>query len=320
MNEIRVKISSQCAMLMMCTCLSFSVAAQTVELRSDVYVKGPKVLLGDIAILHGDDTAALAEVEISRAALPGGLKRLNAGLIETRIRSAGFNTEGLEFKGAARVTANTLHLNISGEMMTEDLRAYIRSEMPWSLEDAVIDIPSAKNSFILPEGDVEFRWYSDPQYDYLGRGSFRCEVTVDGQVKKSLSFVADIKAFAEVVTAAVDIQRGDYVGNASLQLERKELSSNGPRVFTSLSAARGLVAKSSITRGTVLNDRKLRLPILVKRNQDVAVETIIGSIRIRARAKVMEDGAAGDNVRCMNLQSKEIFFGVVGKDGTVIVR
>ena len=64
---------------------AFWARADTITLKEAVYVKGPKVLLGDVAVVEGLDADYLRTIEIVPAAAPGSARRLNAALVRTRL-------------------------------------------------------------------------------------------------------------------------------------------------------------------------------------------------------------------------------------------
>ena len=70
----------------------------------------------------------------------------------------------------------------------------------------------------------------------------------------------------------------------------------------------------------MITKRKVQPRRLFKRNQIVIVEARAGALRVRNRARALDDGRAGDVVTCLNLDSKQEFQGVVRKDGVVVVQ
>ncbi|MCP4639011.1 MAG: hypothetical protein GY851_01185 [bacterium] len=147
------------------------VRGDMVEVRDEVYVKGPKVLLGDVAEIRGENAEALASVELSTAALPGMSKRLDAALVLARINNAGIDAEGVAVTGARSVVANTLHLELTREMMAEDLRRYIEFEMPWNPQDTTVDVAPPAQDVVVP--DAMWRWCGVRTRSIDGRGRVR---------------------------------------------------------------------------------------------------------------------------------------------------
>ncbi len=298
--------------------VSMESSADIVTLRTTAYVKGPSVLLGDIADIEGEHAATLSVVAVTPAAMPGMSKRFTASLVESRLDSAGFN-EGIELRGPNRVVATTRHLEVSDEMIAEDLRQYIQLEMPWSPQDTIVDIVAPAQGLVVSDGDVTLQWRSNPEYNYLGNGTFRGELLVDGQIEKSFYAKARIETYDFVLVAARSLSRGDRLSSGNVRLEKRALSTLTSGAYFSPDDVRGYVAKASIFQGQVITDRKVTAPVLVKRNQSIVVETTIGSLTIQSRAKAMNSGAAGETVVCQSLSSKEEFTGVLQSDGVLVV-
>ncbi len=294
--------------------------ADTVTLRPEAYVRGAQVKLADVADITGERADELRAIELGVAAAPGVSKRLSASLIEARVRSAGFNAAEVELRGASSVTATTMSLELSAGSIAEDLRAFIRREMPWDADAALVDVTPPPGDLQLPDGDVTVVWRPDPQYEYLGPGSFRGEVRVNGEITRTVFAKANISAYDTVVVATQPLSRGDLIGAHNARLEKRELSTLDAGAFFSMDEASGRIVRMSIQAGQALTSKRLDLPTLVKRNQFIAVETRVGGLVIRGQAKAQSDGAAGEVVTCINLSSEEKFSGVVRTDGVVEVR
>lgn len=306
--------------LTLAICAQLGAQGDTVTLLDEVYVKGPKLLLSDIADIRGENVARLADIEVAPAAQPGALRRVNAAFVRSRMRAAGIDEEIVDVVGARQVTAKTMYLDVTRDMIADDLRRFIEREMPWDHDDTIIEIARPPQDYVVPDGVVEFRWRPNPQYGYLGTGSIRGELLVDGQVEKTFYTRATVQTYGEVVVAATDLRRGDVLSHRTLRLEKHDLTKLGRGAFFNIADLEGQLAKSSILEGQVVTNRRVMPPTLVERNQVVVVETRVGALTIQTRAKVQEDGIEGEMVRCINMNSKEEFMGRVGADGTVHVR
>jgi len=293
--------------------------ADTILLQDEAYVKGPKILLGDIAEIKGENADLLASIEISGAAAPGGVKRLEAGMLAARLKSAGVEPEAFDIGGARSVLAKTLCLEVSPDTVSEDLRRFIESQMPWESSQAMIDIVPPSREFVVPEGSVMIVWRPDPQYMWIGPGAFRGELLVDGEVKRTFFCKAQMDVYAEVLVAATDIPRGKPISAGDLDVQKRSLTGTRSDFLSRPSDAVGLLARSTIFPGQVITKRNVIPPKLVKRYQVVSVETRVGALLVRGRARAMADGRAGDIVPCRNEGSKEQFYGVVRDDGVIVV-
>jgi flagella basal body P-ring formation protein FlgA len=192
--------------------------------------------------------------------------------------------------------------------------------MPWDADAAVVDVKTPAGDCQVSDGEVSVVWRKDPQYEYLGPGTFRGEIRVNGQVERTVFAKANIAAYDAVVVATQPIGRGYVISAGNARMEKRDLSTLDPGAFFSMDAAAGRVARTAILPGQALNARRLDLPALVKRNQIVAVETRVGGLVIRGQAKAQSDAAAGAGVVCVNPGSNLKFSGVVRADGVVEVK
>lgn len=296
-------------------------AGNTLMLREEAYVKGPQVRLGDVADIIGSPelVASLADIELTSAAQPGGSKRVNATLIEARLRNAGISTDVVTLKGANSIQARTLYHEISRHEVVASLQEFIEMDMPWEPSIAEIVIPTPNEDFIVPEGDVSITWNSNPSYQYLGAGTFRGSIEVDGVMQRSILVRADVDAYVEVLTVATDIPRGRPISISDLEIQRQALSKVPSGVLTSPDEAIGMISRRTLFPGMLLTNRNIEAPVVVRRNQVVPVLLKSGALTVQAQGRALANGRVGDLINCANLNSREEFQGIVRQDGVVVV-
>lgn len=295
-------------------------AADTITLHEEAYVQGPKVLLGDIADIQSDRQQDLARIELASAALPGEIRRLDAALVMARVKSSGIACDALQFQGAKSVSATTLSQLVTADLVTESLRAFIEANMPWDPATAEVEVAAFSGEFSIPEGGVQITWRPSPQYRYVGGGAFRGQVTVDGQIVKSITCQASVTAYSPVVIAKRDIARGTVISREALDIQIQPVNASNPLgAVTDPEEIAGLVARTTIYPGQVINARQVTQRTLVRRNQVVAIETHAGSLVVQGRARAMNDACAGDTLVCLNPETKAEIQGIVRADGVVVV-
>ena len=295
-------------------------AGDTVVLKEEAYIKGPKVLLGDVAEIEGDSKEFLETVELASAALPGDSRRVNAALVVSRVKNAGIAVENLEVTGARSILTTTLSQEVPRDVMAESLRTFVESAMPWDVLATEVDISVPEKTVVVPDGDLTLAWRpASPQYRYMGKGVFRGRISVDGQPQTSIMCHVTVEPYADVVVARYDIPRGKPITAADLDTDKRRLSEVRARVFQNPEDLAGFVARATIFPGQVITPNKVTPRTVVRRNQIVTVEVHAGGLRLQSRARVRSDACAGDLVTCTNLDSKEEFVGIVQEDGTVVV-
>ncbi|MBX7256793.1 MAG: flagellar basal body P-ring formation chaperone FlgA [Candidatus Hydrogenedentes bacterium] len=294
--------------------------ADTVMLKTEAYVKGPMVTLGEVAEIKGENAPVLGQIELGGAAAPGASKRLDATLVRTRIESAGVQASDITLDGANAVVAKTLSMELTQDILAEDLFAFIESKVPWKLEDTEIEVEHQAQSIVVPEGELSIKWSPQPQYRWIGPTVFRGEIRVDGDVKRSITMKAKVDALADVLVTTMDIPRGKLITPSDVQVEKRSLANlrTGSYV-TELEDLVGNTARSTIFAGQVISPRQVVPPQLVKRNQAVTVETRAGGLLIRSRAVALGNAGAGEVLTCLNPDSKQEFVGTLRKDGIVVV-
>jgi flagellar basal body P-ring formation protein FlgA len=120
----------------------------------------------------------------------------------------------------------------------------------------------------------------------------------------------------EVLTAVRTIRPGEIVGAADLSTTRSDV----PGALALPEQAVGLAARRMLVPGRPIMPGDVAAPLLVKRNGHVAVVYQSGALTIRAEGRALSDGALGDEVRVMNLASRQTIVGTVAADGTIDVR
>lgn len=293
--------------------------ADTLTLKEEAYVKGPQIKLGEVADIDGQNAVRLADIDVTIAPMPGDSRVLNAALVSARLKSAGIDPSLIQFKGANNIKTTTLHTEITGAFLEESLREYIAASMPWQAGNVDVEIQVPADKILVPEGVPEISWESNPQYRYVGPGTFRGKLTVDARPQRTLLCSANITAFSDVVVAARDIGRGKPIGPFDIETRRMPVSNANQGLLLGPNDVIGLLASRTIFPGDPLSTRNTQLPKVVRRNQLTPVELHAGGLMVRSQARALTDGAVGETVRCVNDGSKQELTGVVRRDGVVVV-
>ena len=302
-----------------CAASGLAFASTTVTFHEEVVVKGPKVMLSDIADVDGEGAPVLVPVEVTTAPVPGSAKTLSVSLLGPRIRTIGKNVEGLEFAGASNITITTSAQTIPRDMVSEQLGMFIESQLPWDPSICEIKIDPIASDIVVPEGEAIIEWQAGQGYRYLGAGTFRGAVKVDGQLQKTLLCRASVEAFADIVVAPGGLTRGQKIKLSDLKTERQAMSLVREPAFKNPAELVGLEVRMSVGPGQVVCKKNITTPFLVRRLQMVLVETRAGGMQIQSQARAQMDGAEGETITCQNIESKQEFRGVVRKDGVVVV-
>jgi flagellar basal body P-ring formation protein FlgA len=124
-----------------------------------------------------------------------------------------------------------------------------------------------------------------------------------------------IPASAESVVATRTIRAKALIAPEDLTLVSAEL----PGALDDPLAAVGQEARVSIYAGKPVRPGDLGPPTLVDRNQLVTLIFVAGGLAISTEGRALGRGSEGDEVRVMNLGSRNTVSGRIGPDGAVYV-
>lgn len=123
-----------------------------------------------------------------------------------------------------------------------------------------------------------------------------------------------LPALADAVVATRTLRAGMVVLPADVRIAADQ---DGP--LGDPGQAIGLATRVMVSEGRPLRPEYLAAPILVARNQSVAIIYDKGPLRIEAEGRALTAGGAGQMVRVMNSSSRVTVTGRVLADGTVVV-
>ena len=120
---------------------------------------------------------------------------------------------------------------------------------------------------------------------------------------------------AESVVATRTIRAKALIAPEDLTLVSAELSG----ALTDPQVAVGQEARVAIYAGKPVRPDDLGPPTLVERNQVVRLVYVTGGLAISTEGRALGRGSEGDDVRVMNLGSRNTVSGRIGPDGAVYV-
>lgn len=131
---------------------------------------------------------------------------------------------------------------------------------------------------------------------------------------------AQIKIFANVITAAQPLLRGTEITADNVTSVRKELGYLRTGYFTKPQAVIGKILTQNLVAGQAITPKRLKARILVHRGEKVTIVATAGALKVRGKGKALKDAAKGELVSVRSSRSKRIVQGIVTKAGTVNVQ
>ena len=202
------------------------------------------------------------------------------------------------------------------------------------------DIKTTAREFVLstlPNQEIEFKVVAerlDPrlrlnacgkplQAWYPGKGRRAGNVTVgircDDESPWSIYVSVKVNYYQEIVVASHPLQRGAIITRDDVRLEKKNLSFYAGKYFTDPDEVIGQELVHSLQMGYIIKDRNLKLPVIVKRGQQVTLLAQNDTYEVRMDGKAMMDGAAGQRIKVRNTRSKRIVEGIVKSNRIIYI-
>ncbi len=115
-----------------------------------------------------------------------------------------------------------------------------------------------------------------------------------------------VKLFKNVVILSERLERGTEIMTHHLSLKRIDISTLRAGYLVAPKQAIGKKLKRTQQAGSVLNQRQLTTPFMVKKGGAVTIIASNKRLSIRMSGKALSSGAKGDRIRIKNIKSGKI--------------
>lgn len=162
----------------------------------------------------------------------------------------------------------------------------------------------------------EFTLYLDPNTRLGGKAAVPLQLHKDGKRVRTLFPRLEVQVLREVMVAVNGVARGAALAEGDVQLMKRALHTiPGTPILGGPDVLKNAVAKRYVSKGSVLVEGAFDLPPVVRSGSMVAVKLVSGGLTIIASGQAVSDGAMGQLVRVMNLDTRKDFVArVVGED------
>lgn len=308
-----MKSISLALMLAAAALTAAAATADAAALRPQVTVDDSVIRLGDIF----EDVGTSADIAIAHAPAPGRRTTFDvAALAEiARAYRIGWRPQSrfdrVVVERAGRIVQKPeIVARLAEALHAEGMRRESEIELSTRhLEVAVaLDAPAT----------VEIR---DLQFDRQ-TGRFSALLLVGGSDPSAQRLALNGRAHE---TAPVPVLRrmigsGEVIRKDDLELVRIREDRVGRDIVIDPQRLVGMTPRGRLRAGEPIRDGDIRAPIVVARNSTVTIVLQTGSMTLTAQGRASEDGAKGDSIRVVNLQSKKTIEAVVSGNDLVTIQ
>ena len=118
---------------------------------------------------------------------------------------------------------------------------------------------------------------------------------------------AEISSWREVLVASAPLARNHVLSRRDVVREEREVTQHLQSAYSDPARVIGMRLKRNVSAGQTLTPRMLAAPLLVRRNQPVAISTERGGVRVSATSGIaLSDGEFGQRIRVRNSRSGRV--------------
>jgi flagella basal body P-ring formation protein FlgA len=220
--------------------------------------------------------------------------------------------------GAARVQvgrrARQLDEPALIELLTETLQPEVANQGELELRPA-----SPWKPVTVPDDPLTLKLVDFPANGLWPTFVVRFELAVGAERLGAWQTVVKARLFREVLVAQASLRRGQALSPGDFKRERRDVLQHRDALAELPLDWTGQELAQSLSAGTVLSGRALRLRPVIHRGEVVEAVLIDGSLHISLKVEAMEDGAPGQIVRARNLTTRKELRGKVRDEQTIVV-
>jgi flagella basal body P-ring formation protein FlgA len=150
---------------------------------------------------------------------------------------------------------------------------------------------------------------------------FSATITVEGSqlVRSGISVSGFAEELIEVPTLARPVNRGEMISPSDVLMKPMPLSQIGQSTIMRIEQVAGMAARRALRADRPVAGSDIMRPLLVRKDDMVSIVYRQIGLTLTVRGRAISQGAEGDMVTVLNLQSNRMLRGTVGADGSIIV-
>lgn len=306
---VKMTVTRQCtAIIILALCLLLAISypgnASSITLKQDTIVSDNTLRLGDI--FHGLPHSA--DKVLGYSPRPGQDMVLNA---RTLLRiSLAMDLPWKPQSSSDYVTIRRAATIIDREMIEEVLKVELaEAGLSGSYE---LVLPVEKSEIVLPASEPGTMEITNVKI-HRKNNWFEAEVVApskDNPIHRSrISGTYEMLVDVPVLTSP--LRAGTIIGHRDIEIIQMPERYLSPDTLVEAQNLIGTTPRRMISAGQPVKATEIQEPKVVERGEYVTVKFNQGSLQLTTRAKALENGARGDTIRVLNVNSNKTLEGIV---------
>ncbi|MCP3941186.1 MAG: flagellar basal body P-ring formation protein FlgA [Desulfobacteraceae bacterium] len=282
-------------------------------------VRGPKIFLGDICLIHADSflKEVLQKIEIGNAPKPGKIKDLRKKRLLSLIQSQ----QGLPVDALIEIPENIYVKRDSQQVTQEQIRQQVNIFLADFLKDKEYELEwmQIRELDFYPGGELDLSLVSRSNVDEKGNFSVFMDILIDGNKEDSIRISGKVAIYEEILCVARNLAKGEAVFEKDVYFARKRVANLRGDVVRTIQELNGKVLKTNIQKDHYIKASWLEQIPLIQKGDIVSLVARKNNILIVTSGISKEDGYMNKLIRVENIESGKVVRGVVREKTTVEV-
>ena len=301
---------------------AFARAATPAVIKTPIIVEGSQITLAD---LFDSDafvtTPEVGSVVVAAAPAPGQDITLDAGQIRAQAQ-----THGVEWLNAERLDSVAVHRAgaVIGAAQIESTLVDAFAAHGFSPKTSAgtirVRFAGASPALMVAIGSAQTVSVDSLEIDER-TGQFRASVRApanDARAPQSLLIGRAYEA-TNIPILTRDVSVGEKLAAQDFSLTEVPIERVGQNTLTDMSRLDGMTPRRMLRAGQPLHQGDVTVPVVVAKNELVAMIVRVSGMSLTAQGRALDDGALNSTIRVMNTQSKRTVQATVTGPGEVSV-
>ncbi len=294
-----------------------------ISIRSHSVVSSDRVNLGHIALISGgteEEVQRVKSIYLTNLPMRAKTKTISRGVVIAVLKRNRITVKGIDFTAPETIKISRETMMVKAKEIQEMARNHLEDVLSvMAGEINVTDVSYQGKDLALPVGELRVEFLPFNNLNLNGPLFVYANLLVDGKLAEKVKIKARVEMYQEVAMATRTIKKGEILTEEDFALERRLVKRANPNLISNLDQLVGKRAKRSIAANTPLQQNMLDLPPIVHKKNRVKIILQSKFLKITAVGVATENGAMGNYIKVMNLDSKKIILAKVVGDNLVKV-
>lgn len=267
-----------------------------------------------VADLVPDCPESTCDIEVARSPLPGRTSIVTRAEVVRALEAAGLDAASMAIPKSTRVFRPSRRP--SPDELDLAVEQAIQAKLPEHVK--ITDTGKVPLAEVPVSGyEVQVRWPTGGTVG--GRVSIPVELLSDGEVFAKWQISAKVEFETRLPVLISDLPAGSVLRDEDVEVRALTQRNMGENFASDVSLVVGHRLRRDTPRGEPLALTDLEAVDVVRRGENVMLESVHGAIRITASAVAREDGALGERIRVVAGNSQRLLWARITAPGRAVV-